>query len=66
MLFKVTEVIGIKFPDHKASGATTRSSRMRLPANVGQKKTKAIEQKLKELDVGEYYNTKKTYFLSHH
>lgn len=47
----INEVIGIKFPDHKASGATTRTSRMRLPANVGQKKTKAIEQKLKELNI---------------
>lgn len=27
---------------------------MRLPANVGQKKTKIIEQKLKELNIGEY------------
>lgn len=47
----VNEVIGIKFPDHKSSGANTRTSRMRLPANVGQKKTKIIEAKLKELNL---------------
>lgn len=50
--FQVGEVIGIKFPDHKSSGANTRTSRMRLPANVGQKKTKIIEGKLKELNIG--------------
>jgi len=40
---------GIKFPDVKASGVSLRSSRMKLPASVGQKKVKAIEQLLQEL-----------------
>ncbi|XP_054723613.1 DNA methyltransferase 1-associated protein 1-like, partial [Uloborus diversus] len=42
---------GIKFADFKGSGATVRSQRMKLPASVGQKKAKAIEQLLKELDL---------------
>lgn len=50
----MSEVIGIKFPDHKSSGAATRASRMRLPSNIGQKKIKIIEQKLTELNIGEY------------
>lgn len=40
---------GIKFPDFKASGTSLRSQRMKLPATIGQKKTKAIEQVLDEL-----------------
>ncbi|XP_055890683.1 DNA methyltransferase 1-associated protein 1-like isoform X1 [Biomphalaria glabrata] len=40
---------GIKFPDFKASGTSLRSQRMKLPATIGQKKTKAIEQVLEEL-----------------
>ncbi|CAL4103368.1 unnamed protein product, partial [Meganyctiphanes norvegica] len=43
---------GIKFPDVKASGVSLRSSRMKLPASVGQKKVKAIEQLLQELGLG--------------
>ncbi|KAG8192211.1 hypothetical protein JTE90_009971 [Oedothorax gibbosus] len=42
---------GIKFADFKGSGVTLRSQRMKLPASVGQKKAKAIEQLLKELDI---------------
>ncbi|XP_013790926.1 DNA methyltransferase 1-associated protein 1-like [Limulus polyphemus] len=42
---------GIKFPDFKASGATLRSQRMKLPSSVGQKKAKAIEQLLQELGI---------------
>ncbi|CAG2173831.1 unnamed protein product [Oppiella nova] len=45
------ESAGIKFPEIKASGATLRSQRMKLPAAVGQKKTKAIEQLLNELSI---------------
>ncbi|XP_054162872.1 DNA methyltransferase 1-associated protein 1-like [Oppia nitens] len=45
------ETAGIKFPEIKASGATLRSQRMKLPAAVGQKKTKAIEQLLNELNI---------------
>nr|CAG4643239.1 EOG090X076S [Ilyocryptus agilis] len=44
-----TSSSGIKFPEFKASGVFLRSQRMKLPANVGQKKTKAIEQMLTEL-----------------
>jgi len=40
---------GIKFADFKASGTSLRSQRMKLPATVGQKKAKAIEQVLEEL-----------------
>jgi len=40
---------GIKFPDFKASGTSLRSQRSKLPATVGQKKSKAIEQVLEEL-----------------
>ncbi|GFT91027.1 DNA methyltransferase 1-associated protein 1 [Nephila pilipes] len=42
---------GIKFADFKGSGVTLRSQRMKLPASVGQKKAKAIEQLLKELEI---------------
>ncbi|KAK3882263.1 hypothetical protein Pcinc_013343 [Petrolisthes cinctipes] len=42
---------GIKFPDVKSSGVSLRSQRMKLPASVGQKKVKAIEQLLGELNL---------------
>ena len=42
---------GIKFPENKTSGPSLRSRRMRLPPSVGQKKTKAIEQLLQELNI---------------
>ena len=45
------ESAGIKFPEIKSSGASLRSQRMKLPAAVGQKKTKAIEQLLHELSI---------------
>ena len=45
------ESAGIKFPEIKSSGASLRSQRMKLPAAVGQKKTKAIEQLLNELNI---------------
>lgn len=45
------ELSSIKFPDIKGSGVTIRSQRMKLPANIGQKKMKAIEQLLAELNV---------------
>lgn len=47
----VLEMAGIKFPDTKTAGATLRSQRMKLPASVGQKKSKAIEQLLHELNI---------------
>jgi hypothetical protein len=46
------ETAGIKFPDFKGSGVNLRSQRMKLPASVGQKRTKAIEQLLQELSIG--------------
>lgn len=45
---------GIKFPDIKSSGVSLRSQRMKLPASVGQKKVKAIEQLLGELNLGKW------------
>ena len=39
---------GIKWPESKAVGASTRSHYMKLPANLGNKKSKAIEQLLVE------------------
>ena len=45
------DTAGIKFPEIKASGASLRSQRMKLPSAVGQKKTKAIEQLLNELSI---------------
>ncbi|CAN8004161.1 unnamed protein product [Ixodes hexagonus] len=47
----MVESAGIRFPDFKACGVSLRSHRMKLPASVGQKKTKAIEQLLQELGV---------------
>lgn len=49
---QVVETAGIKFPDFKGSGVSLRSQRMKLPASVGQKRTKAIEQLLQELSIG--------------
>lgn len=45
---------GVKFPDLKTSGATLRSQRMKLPASVGTKKIKAIEQMLQELNLEQH------------
>lgn len=45
------ETAGIKFPEVKTSGASLRSQRMKLPSSVGQKKSKAIEQLLNELNI---------------
>lgn len=46
------ESAGIKFNDLRGTGVSLRSQRMKLPANVGQKKTKALEQTLSEFKVG--------------
>lgn len=48
-ILQAVETAGIKFPDYKNSGVSLRSQRMKLPANVGQKKSKGIEQMLQEL-----------------
>ncbi|XP_043208294.1 DNA methyltransferase 1-associated protein 1-like isoform X2 [Amphibalanus amphitrite] len=41
----------IKFPDLRGSGVSLRSQRMKLPASIGQKKAKAIEQLVQELGI---------------
>jgi DNA methyltransferase 1-associated protein 1 len=51
----VVESAGIKFADLRGTGVSLRSQKMKLPANVGQKKAKALEQLLQEFKVGEYY-----------
>lgn len=48
-ILQVIESAGIKFPDFKNSGVSLRSQRMKLPANIGQKKSKGIEQLLQEM-----------------
>lgn len=45
---------GIKFSDLRGSGVSLRSQKMKLPANVGQKKVKALEQAIQEFKVGEF------------
>lgn len=47
----IPENVGIKFSESRTSGPSLRSSRLRLPAAVGQKKSKAIENLLNELNV---------------
>ena len=44
----------IKFPDPKTIGVYLRSSRMKLPSSVGQKRSKAITQLLNELKVEQH------------
>lgn len=48
------ESASIKFPDPKASGIYLRSSRMKLPSSVGQKRVKAINQLLNELKIEQH------------
>ena len=45
------DTAGIKFPDLKSSGTSLRSSRMKLPSSLGQKKVKAVEQMLQEVGI---------------
>uniref|UniRef100_A0A182LZE9 DNA methyltransferase 1-associated protein 1 n=1 Tax=Anopheles culicifacies TaxID=139723 RepID=A0A182LZE9_9DIPT len=45
------ESAGIKFTDLRGTGVSLRSQKMKLPANVGQKKAKALEQALQEFKV---------------
>lgn len=47
----VVEQTGVRWPDLKGSGVSMRSQRVKLPISVGQKKTKAIECMLNELDI---------------
>lgn len=46
--FQAVESAGIKFNDLRGTGISARSQKMKLPANVGQKKAKALEQALLE------------------
>lgn len=48
------ESAGIKFPESKAYGVWLRSSRMKLPTSVGQKRVKAIDQMLNELKIEQH------------
>lgn len=45
------ESAGIKFTDLRGTGVSLRSQKMKLPANVGQKKAKALEQALQEFKI---------------
>jgi len=42
---------GIKFPEIKGAGIFLRSSKLKMPPSVGNKKTRAVEQLLEELSV---------------
>ncbi|XP_050674156.1 DNA methyltransferase 1-associated protein 1 [Leptidea sinapis] len=42
---------GIKFPEARGTGVWLRSQRMKLPPGVGQRKTKAIEQELRAMNI---------------
>nr|XP_021201341.2 DNA methyltransferase 1-associated protein 1 [Helicoverpa armigera] len=42
---------GIKFPEARGTGVWLRSQRMKLPPGVGQRKTKAIEQELRLMNI---------------
>lgn len=53
-ILQAIETAGIKFPDYKNSGVSLRSQRMKLPANVGQKKSKGIEQMLQDMGLGKF------------
>lgn len=50
----VVGVSGIKFADLRSSGVSLRSQKMKLPANIGQRKLKALEQAMQEFKVGKY------------
>lgn len=52
---------GIKFSDLRGSGVSLRSQKMKLPANIGQRKVKALEQAIQEFKVGECF----FFFLLH-
>lgn len=64
LVIQVVETAGIKFPDMKTSGVFVRSQKMKLPANVGQKKMKAIEQMLQELNIGKFLEFKCDYVFA--
>lgn len=45
------ECAGIKFPELRSSGVSIRSQKMKLPTGLGQKKIKALEQMLGQLNI---------------
>lgn len=49
---QAVESAGIKFNELRGTGVSLRSQKMKLPANVGQKKAKTLEQALIEFKVG--------------
>lgn len=51
-MFQTVEWSGIKFPEARGTGVWLRSQRMKLPPGVGQRKTKAIEQELRLMNIG--------------
>jgi len=48
---KEQQSAAIRFPEIKGSGVFLRSSKLKMPPSVGNKKTKAVEQLLEELGV---------------
>lgn len=48
------ETASIKFPEPKSNGIYLRSSRMKLPSSVGQKRSKAIATMLTELKIEQH------------
>uniref|UniRef100_A0A8D9DTN3 DNA methyltransferase 1-associated protein 1 n=1 Tax=Cacopsylla melanoneura TaxID=428564 RepID=A0A8D9DTN3_9HEMI len=45
------ESAGIKWPEMRATGVSIRSQKMKLPTGLGQKKIKALEQMLQDLNI---------------
>lgn len=53
--FQTVEWSGIKFPEARSTGVWLRSQRMKMPPGVGQRKTKAIEQELRLMNIGKIF-----------
>lgn len=49
---QAVESAGIKFNELRGTGVSLRSTKMKLPTNVGQKKSKALDMALAEFRVG--------------
>ncbi|GBP20445.1 DNA methyltransferase 1-associated protein 1 [Eumeta japonica] len=45
------ELSGIRFPEARGAGVWLRSQRMKLPAGIGQRKVKAIEHELRQMNI---------------
>lgn len=59
------ESAGIKFNELRGTGVSARSQKMKLPANVGQKKAKALEQALSEFKLGKHKHRKSREYERH-